>query len=1183
MTERKFVVLNTSIQTGSNANRLIRDDDGNVRAELELQLPDNIFSPNAGGLKLDSVSMLTTKFRTSMMETPIASLPVEDENTNEQVYISPCKLDVYPFSLTDGGKIEPYDDCPNGDKSFESYKFHYLTIKFWSNINGDRTLLYTTDGTSNTFGNMISLSNPLSLWFVKYNLFDKICNHAMNLAIPKTQSFIKIDGDQLYIKNIGTLEQILASALANAMTYASTEIETEVNIDLLPPQFSETAEPPPLFTDVVNFNGVDWVFWKYSTSSNVVNMNNSSGIHPKVTINENSLSISYDTSAFGSVVPVLWNTSFIENYDMPVQLSLDELLSSLGYQPPPKRYYKYGLYETRTSYNFSLLSNIKAAVFNIIANKAMKDTFSFLPWINFPERNYVESKQIYQETHRDMIHDLTSYGGRVTLKDEYRTQTFMMIAYRFNYVKRTTENVPALYQPYLQFFPDDKDYVMYYYELDDGITVDKPENRKNQLLYLGTFSSQPFAFQIRSATFNSGYASPVRENPEYIDVHSVIETENPSYPVGITVTSEDETAPTVSVGNPYSPSEMFIYGSRLSNLDQLNPKANIQFLQSSGTWQEGNEIYNDVNELAAGSGINLVPMFNCTHFIFLPEQTGDPTVRILQLFDKDAVSFGPTYRLYQVKTQDVDIKFEISPLIQTKSHIRSEVDVQLLRQEVPDENDLAIIPNIYEGEHDSLFILDASSVTVDIGEIEPIVTAPTFNIETSSSELRTFTVDRKVVYSNSLDSNVATYTWCDYTAGVGLAGIINPTQEIYFNRQGVRIGPECRCLVRFVVCTNFERYGPYNCCIRVPDENIINDCWCIARHFRRERSEDKPITDYIIDEPPASKPDEHSDPTTTTEISHDASLVEGTTTTDELIGEETSSGITGRVPYTKYDYYADGHFTYFTCDMDGEPIKIETKIIANPHYDYLFNLASLIPYVKDDILDNVIVLNSRPEIWPSETETEYYSSSNWTLFLPSPNYYLVAQFVVLETPVSPNPFQYQFLGGGLRSYNNSVIPVTYDEILTKTYKETTTTISRVAGTGGGNVRLTFSWKDLPIVVMSPIQSIVMTVSGMQMTQEIQPINMTEIGGASLVSTIPIIENYYSLAQTLRDLHDELVVTKDSFEDAAVYKLATTSGTERILTFNVKYITKDGKLHQLYIPENGVFILQLTFGLSYYIA
>ena len=1179
MTERKFVVLNTSIQTGSNSNRLIRDEDGNVRAELELQLPDNIFSPSTGGLKLDSVSMLTTKFRTSMMETPIASLPVEEENTNEQVYISPCKLDVYPFSLTDGGKIEPYDDCPNDNKSFESYKFHYLTIKFWSNINGDRSLLYTCDGVSNTFGNMIPLSNPFSLWFVKYNLFDKICSHTMKLAVPKTQSFVKIDGNQLYIKNIGTLEQILASALANAMTYASTEIETEVNIDLLLPQFSETANPPPLFTDVVNFNGTDWVFWKYTTSSNVINMINPCGIHPKVTIHEDSLSISYDTSSFGSVVPVLWNTSFIANYDMPVQLSLDELLSSIGYQPPPKRYFKYGLNETRTSYNFSLLSNIKAAVFNIIANKAMKDTFSFLPWINLPERNYIEMKQLYEETQQDVIHDLTSYGGRVTLNDEYTSQTFTMVGYRFNYVNKTTENVSALYQPYLQFFPDDKDYIMYYYELADGTTVDRPENRKKQLLYLGTFSSQHVVYRIRSATFDSGYASPIRESPERYEIHSTIETENPSYPVGTTITSENETEPIVSTGTPYSPSKMFIYGSRLGNLDQLNPVANIQFLQSSGTWQEGNERDDSEDELVFGSGINLVPMFNCTHLIVLPPISDDPTIRILQLFDTDAVKFNSSLRLFQVKDQEINIKFEITPLTRNKSHIKSEVVVNLITPEVPDENELAIIPNIYEGDPDSLFILDASSVSVDIGEIEPIVTIPTFNIEKSVSELRTFTVDRKVVYSNSLESNVATYTTYDYTAGIRLPYIINPTREIYFNRFGVRILGECYCLVRFIVCSSFEYYGPDNCCIRVPDENIINDCWCIAKNFKRGTSVDKPITDYVIDEPPASKPDEQSDPVVTTEISHDASLEEGTTTTYDLISEETSSGITGRVPYTKFDYYADGHFTYFTSDIDGgDPMKIETDIIANPHYDYLFDLARLRPYVKNDILDNVIVLNSRPRIWPSETGD--FCPCDWAFH---PLGCVVAQFVVLNQPVTPNPFQYQFLGGGLRSYENRVIPVTYDEILTKTYNDTTTRITRDPGLGGGNVRLTFTWSDLPIVVMSPIQSIVMTVSGMQMTQEIQPINMTEVGGASLVSTIPIIENYYSLAQTLRDLHDELVVTKDSFEDAAVYMLATTSGTERILTFNVKYITKDGKLHQLYIPENGVFILQLTFGLSYYIA
>ena len=133
----------------------------------------------------------------------------------------------------------------------------------------------------------------------------------------------------------------------------------------------------------------------------------------------------------------------------------------------------------------------------------------------------------------------------------------------------------------------------------------------------------------------------------------------------------------------------------------------------------------------------------------------------------------------------------------------------------------------------------------------------------------------------------------------------------------------------------------------------------------------------------------------------------------------------------------------------------------------------------------------------------------------------------------------------------------------------------------GNIRLNFEWDNIPIVVISPIQSIVLTLQGMNVSQEIQPINIAQPGGSSLVSTIPVIENYYSLAQTLRDLHDELVVIKDSYDDQATYTLNTTSGQERALRIMAQYITKDGRLHQIYIPPNGVYSLQLTFAISYY--
>lgn len=151
-------------------------------------------------------------------------------------------------------------------------------------------------------------------------------------------------------------------------------------------------------------------------------------------------------------------------------------------------------------------------------------------------------------------------------------------------------------------------------------------------------------------------------------------------------------------------------------------------------------------------------------------------------------------------------------------------------------------------------------------------------------------------------------------------------------------------------------------------------------------------------------------------------------------------------------------------------------------------------------------------------------------------------------------------------------------------EQTNTTITVVDNNNEvwyGNIRLNFEWDNIPIVVISPIQSIVLTLQGMNVSQEFQPINVAQAGGSSLTSTIPVIENYYSLAQTIRDLHDELVVIKDSYDDQPCYSLSSVDGQARALRLEAHYITKDGRLHQIYIPPNGVFSLQLTFGISYY--
>jgi hypothetical protein len=133
----------------------------------------------------------------------------------------------------------------------------------------------------------------------------------------------------------------------------------------------------------------------------------------------------------------------------------------------------------------------------------------------------------------------------------------------------------------------------------------------------------------------------------------------------------------------------------------------------------------------------------------------------------------------------------------------------------------------------------------------------------------------------------------------------------------------------------------------------------------------------------------------------------------------------------------------------------------------------------------------------------------------------------------------------------------------------------------GNMELTFTWNNLPVVCLSPIASIVLSIQGLQISQEIQPVNIQDLQGGSLTSSFPVVENYYSMAQTLRDLHDELVVAKDTFDDTPVYNMQVVSGQDRTITLTAYYITKNGNIYQIYIPSKGVFSVQLIFKLSYY--
>ena len=43
MIDREYLKVNTSLNTASNANEILKDDEGNLEATIEMRLPENLF------------------------------------------------------------------------------------------------------------------------------------------------------------------------------------------------------------------------------------------------------------------------------------------------------------------------------------------------------------------------------------------------------------------------------------------------------------------------------------------------------------------------------------------------------------------------------------------------------------------------------------------------------------------------------------------------------------------------------------------------------------------------------------------------------------------------------------------------------------------------------------------------------------------------------------------------------------------------------------------------------------------------------------------------------------------------------------------------------------------------------------------------------------------------------------
>lgn len=1149
MTDRKFVVLNTSIQTGSNASQLIEDASGNVAAQIELRLPDNIFAPSEGGLKVDTVSMLPTKFRVSLSETPIASIPLDMNLSSETVKVSTCKLDVYPFVTTDSGNLEPYARYGNETKAFPFYKSHFITFNFYTNTSTstEKTLVYSVAGVANSYNYLFPKNSPFYPVLNSTGILNKVTTHCLNLAQNIGHTNVKIENEKMFLNGVGAIEHLISDALANALLYASTSSQTTVDIDLALYEGSASLNPRPISNEPIEFEETKWVLWKYVTHTDITAFNNSHGIHPQVTINENSMTLSYDTAAFDTIIPVLWNTSFISNYDMPVQTSLDNFLSVL-YQPPPKRIFKYGLSNDEIEgYHFTIRPDISAAVFNIIGNRIMKETFPFLPWVKLSLPSLPEITRMFDEKIQNRTVNATNEIQKITLNHTTDFDVRKVYGYTYGMELPSTISIEL---------PNDGHFY-YLYTFTVPITsTNLPSNRLQQRMYYGDTEMTPRIVTLQEDFQRQSPISSYEESldPPDIEIISEETTATPTYPVGITEidTRTSYTEPVQTQSETYYDGQVFL---ACTNSPLLVP---VGFGATHvGEWL---------------TRVKTFPFWEPAFTYQVPSDSPD-TKKYVYLYSAEEYLIGyPT----------ASITYTVDNLTSQKiSVIQEALVTEIPDPDIPDE--VECIPNIYDGE--DLYLLDCSSVKVDIAAQEPVVEDKSFTITTNTTTQEYYLQREDRIYSNNGTDLVANENYYNHKMGIATGNFTyNP---LSYTPTGNVVTPGSSMMIHYTI----KKYNISN----PTDVETQCDYWAISQmDFKQVDGEvvsitpysvrTLPYTDVIISSSAVDLPP--SSPTTTTTVtkSYDPSLTPGTTVTpQELIDRFTGSEQITSDPVEPYPQPFMLNKQVVLWNWNGsQMVPTSVTMIENEIYNPVWaETYPLDAYIIPGGYPNTLyyqVLPLKPDInLETFSMVQIYDHMDTE---SAPGYRIVTQLngYLLNDPAGPpNDTFINFI-----TMDWEMVKIATATCLqTDVYQTVETIITEDENDGAGNLRLSFTWLNLPTVILSPIQSYVIVLSGMQVTQEIQPINIAQAAGSSLVSSVPIIENYYSLAQTLRDLHDELVVIKDSFTDAVTYKMKPSTGMERTLTFTVKYITKDGRLHQLYIPKNGVFTLQLTFELSYY--
>lgn len=995
---------------------------------------------------------------------------------------------------------------------------------------------------------------------------------------------------------------------------------------------------PPVQWDTIFTTqyGGEYCLWKMinyldgqpSSSSTVEDL--SYAIKPEVGFEDQSLTISYDSAPFKKLVPLLGSSSFAEMYDTPKQMQLNTLLRELWNAPMPKRLYKYGVVDKEDSYNFTLLNEVSCGIMSIIANQAMRDTFSFLPWLKIdktlPEYSRTETKHNYN----------------ITVEDRTVHRTTTVITYPLRFSGNSHGIITFCTGAYVEFEGTTDpielaDVITYEYDADT--TDAAAEDRTNQIVTWGVHSED--------TRVPPPYEEDFHYQPTRTVTHSETETTEISSKI---VTGYEEIGTTQLTNNTdwYNDSYNTTVVPTRPNMTKIGICTNCTIMgkendtpkptqisryigDNGGTWST-NATYTCSKYIPdIGYSVRIVAGTEAPYHIsekwFLMAPSAQPGETIYCIM-----------KIYEVRpgiTQIHDVYFNFAEVTEvTEEHLTN-------RYRVITEIDPTIInlsnrvyPNLdLPSDEHNFYMLDATSCDVEISQQEVlagkknaqyIVEETVYERPQHQTLIKYYVGNPDNMVSNGMETEVLN----TYKATPGTRNVPWHDYDSYTPWELMDMWPYLAFDVEgshFYMWTH-EGGEPWEhiewkSSVKIRDGSYYK--WYPNQFLLEERIGG--IYEFDHSKAQESQPlwnklneifDSQSEGIDGVHVYYakfytpDETVISIQTTSafpanlndnplvpiDQIWSDDIDPG-----DYTSTHYRQVSHREFETNDSQYSPGETTTTEEGETTTTYTQSLNSDTFWYFCTEMQNVGT-QENPEYrgeWKLGKRYRYRDGDTWGfVWAPSQPYFerrffydkqknytsRITTWAIINhedllwdtsNPVVANTASFQIANGN--RHGNAETHYNFARTITKTV----TKVTEAPYEYDGNVRITFTWPNLPMVVMSPIQSIVLTMNGLQITQEYQPINMEKTGGASLTTVIPVIENYYSLATNLRDLHDELVIIKEDYDNAARYMLSDTAGSERTITFYAKYITKDGKLHQIYIPPAGVFSLQLTFKVSFF--